>query len=308
MSGTILTGNFARLMQEGVMSTFGNTYAERPKDWMQIFADKTSGKNYEVMVQVEGYGLAAIKNEGDEITFDTRRQGFTPKFVMTTYGKGITVSEECMEDELYDIPIGQASSLARAMGITEETVSFNVINRAFDATALMIDGDGKSLIATDHQLGPTNTGTFSNKLSTDAAFAEASYEAILIQMDRAVDARGLPIKLQAMKLLGASENKFEFERVTGSVLQNNTANNAVNATSSIGSLRNGWMTTPFLTSTSAWFVTSDAPDGLCSFNRRALSFGEDDSFTTGNKRFKATQRYSKGWGDPRGIYGSAGTA
>lgn len=307
MSGTILTGNFPRLMQDGVESIFGNTYDERPKQWMEIFAEKTSSKNYEVLVQAEGYGLASIKPEGDEITFDSRRQGFTPKFIMTTYGKGFTVSEEAIEDNLYDIMLGQAASLARSMGITEETVSFNMLNRAFDAAYTMVDGDGKSLIATDHQLGPTNTGTYSNRLSTNAAFAEASLEALLIQIDRAQDARGLPIKLMPNKLVGASENRFEFERVIGSVLQNDTANNAVNAVGSLSAIRNGWLTSPFLTSTSAWFLTTDAPDGLCSFSRRAMKFGEDDSFTTGNKRFKATQRYSKGWGDPRGIYGSTGT-
>lgn len=308
MSGTILTGNFPRFMQEGIADIFGNTYAERPMQWMEVFANKTSEKNFEVLAQAEGFGLASIKPEGDELQFDTRRQGYTPKFVNTTYAKGFVVSEEAIEDNLYDIMLGQASSLARAMGITEETVSFNILNRGFDSAYTMIDGDGKELIATDHQLGPTNTGTYSNKLSTDAAFAEASLEALLIQIDRAVDARGLPIKLTPEKLIGASENRFEFERVIGSVLQNNTANNAVNATKSLGAIRNGWMTSPFLTSATAWFLTTDAPDGLCSFSRRAMAFGEDDSFTTGNKRFKATQRYSKGWGDPRGIYGSAGTA
>jgi hypothetical protein len=198
-------------------------------------------------------------------------------------------------------------SLARSMRVTEETISFNILNRAFDSAYTMVDGDGKELIATDHQLGPTNTGTYSNRLATNAAFAEASLEDLLIQIDRAVDARGLPIQLQPERLVGASENRFEFERVIGSVLQNDTANNAVNAVNSLGAIREGWMTTPYLTSASAWFIKTDCMDGLCSFNRVALDFRQDDSFTTGNLRFKARQRYSKGWGDPRGIYGCTGT-
>jgi hypothetical protein len=170
----------------------------------------------------------------------------------------------------------------------------------------MPDGDGQSLISTAHPLGPTATGTYSNRLQTDAAFSEASLEDLLIQIDRAEDARGLPVMLTPQKLVGPSELRFEFERVLGSVLQNDTANNAVNAVNSLGDIRQGWMTTPFLTSGTSWFIKTDAPDGLISYRRRDVTFGEDNSFDTGNGKFKATERYSAGWGDARGLYGSLG--
>ncbi|MDP6586767.1 MAG: hypothetical protein QF535_19075 [Anaerolineales bacterium] len=308
MAGTITTGNFPRLLQEGINATFDMNYNEREMAWKYIFDEKGSSKAFEVDVQTEGFGLAAAKPEGQEIQFDSRRQGFTPKYIHTTYAKGFVVTEEMMEDDLYQQAFNDAGSLGRSMRITEEVVSHNVINRAFNAAFTMPDGDGQSLISTAHQFGPTNTGTYSNRVSTDSAFSETALESLLIQIDKADDARGLPIMLQAMKLIGAPEQRFEFERVLGSVLQNDTANNAVNAMNAMGSVRDGWITSVYLTSPTAWFVKTDCPEGLCSFNRRALTFGEDNSFTTGNARFKATQRYSKGWSNPRGIYGSTGTA
>lgn len=306
MSGTIGTFSNPRLLQEGLKSIFGSEYNDRPLQWARVFDNKDSNKAYEVLAQMEGFGLATIKPEGQEVTFDTRRQGYTPKFIMTTVAKGFVVTQEEQEDNLYNQAQRDSRSLARSMRVTEETISFNILNRAFDSNYTMVDGDGKELIATDHQLGPTNTGTYSNKLASNAVFAEASLEDLLIQIDQATDARGLPIQLQPELLIGASANRFEFERVIGSVLQNDTANNAVNAVKSLGAIRNGWMTTPYLTSPTAWFIKTDVMDGLCSFNRVALDFGQDNSFTTGNLRFKARQRYAKGWGDPRGLYGSTG--
>lgn len=306
MSGTITTGNIPRFLQEGIYEVFGNNLKERPNYWKMIFDEKKSRKAFEVMAQLEGYGAASRKPEGQEVEFDTRRQGFTPKFIAYTYAKGFVVTEEAMEDCLYSVSLDDAKGLAKSMGVTREIVLHNFLNRGFNTSYVMPDGDGKPLLATDHLNGPTNTGTYSNKLSTAAAFSEASLEDLLIQIDRAEDARGLPAMVTPTKLIGPSELRFEFERVMGSVLQNDTANNAVNAVKSLSAVREGWMTTPYLTSSTAWFLKTDAPSGLCSFTRRATQFGEDNSFTTGNARFKATERYSGGWGDPRGIYGTEG--
>ncbi len=308
MAGTITTGNFPRLLQEGVNATFDMMYNEHPMLWSMIFDMKESGKAFEVDVQTEGYGLASIKPEGQEIQFDSRRQGFTPKYIHSTVAKGFIITEEMMEDNLYEIALADAGSLARSMRVTEEVISHNILNRSFNASFTMPDGDGRQLIANNHQFGPTNTGTYSNTLSTQSAFSETALEDMLILIDKADDARGLPIALQAEKLIGSPDQRFDFERVLGSVLQNNTANNAVNAMNAMGSVRNGWMTSVYLTSATAWWVKTDCPEGLCSFNRRALTFGEDNSFTTGNARYKATQRYSKGWTNPRALYGSQGTA
>lgn len=305
--GTITTGSIPRLLQEGIHDIFGDSYKEYPQMWKHLFYEKGSSKAFEIDVQVEGFGLATIKPEGQEVTFDSRRQGFTPKYIHTTFAKGFVVTEEAMEDNLYDISLGDSSNLATSMRQTEEVVSHQIYNRAFNAAALMIDGDGKSLIATDHPFGPSKTGSYSNRLSTNAAFSETSMEDMMIQIDRTVDARGLNIELIPLKLIGPSELKFDFERVLGSVLQNDSANNAVNALNSLSSIRDGWITSPYLSSVNAWYVRTNSPNGMCSFNRRKLSFGEDNSFTTGNARFKATQRYSKGWTDPRGLFGSEGT-
>lgn len=303
---TINRGSIPRLLQEGIASIFGDTYNERDYYWQQCFDVRGSTKAYETLQQMEGYGLATKKPEGQEITFDSRRQGFTPKFINYTYAKGFVVTEEAIDDNQYDIALGDAKSLARSMRITKETVHHNVLNRAFNSSYTMPDGDGKSLLATDHAYGASHSGTYSNKLAVAAAFSEASLEDLLIQIDRAEDARGLPVMLQPEKLLGASELRYEFERVIGSELQNDTANNAINAVRSLSAVRNGWATSPFLTSSTAWFIKTDAPDGLISFTRKEVAFGEDNSFTTGNARFKASERYAVGWGDPRGLYGTEG--
>ena len=190
MAATITTGNFPRLLQEGLYSTFGNTYDQREKLSQKIFAQKTSNKAFEVSAQVEGFGYAAEKPEGQELQFDSRRQGFTPKYVMTTYAKGFVATEEAIEDNLYDIMLGDAKSLAISMGVTEETVAWNILNRGFNSAYTMIDGDGQPLFSASHQLGATNTNTYSNLLGTAAAFSEASLEDLLIQIDKAVDSRG----------------------------------------------------------------------------------------------------------------------
>lgn len=302
MSGTIGTGNIPRLLQEGIHTIYGDSYNEREMLCYRIFTEKESKKAFEVDVQLEGFGLAAKKPEGQEVQFDSRRQGFTPKYIQATIAKGFIVTEEAMEDNLYDVALSDASALGKSMRVTKEIIHHNIINNGFNAAFVMPDGDGRSLFATNHLNGPTDTNTFSNRLSVTAAFSEAALEDLLIQIDKAEDARGKPINLQPELLYGAPDLRFEFERVIGSVLQNDTANNAVNAVNSLGSLRNGWMTSVYLTSPTAWYLKTDADAGLCSFTRRAMAFGEDNSFTTGNARFKASERYIPGWTDPRGCY------
>lgn len=302
MAGTITTGNLPRLLQEGINTVFGDSYKERPMLSYQIFDEKQSQKAFEVDVQFEDFGLASVKPQGQEIQFDSRRQGFTPKYIMSTIAKGFVVTEEALEDNLYNVAIGDASSLGKSMRITKEIIHHNIVNNGFNSAFLMPDGDGQPLFSTAHLNGPTNTGTYSNRLSVNTAFSEAGLEDLLIQIDKATDARAKPINLMTERLIGPPDLRFEFERVIGSVLQNDTANNAVNAINSMGSIRNGWFTSVYLTSPTAWFLKSDSEYGMCSFTRRSLAFGEDNSFTTGNARFKASERYQPGWTDPRGMY------
>lgn len=299
---TITTGNLPRLLTEGINAIYGDTYKERELLCYAIFDEKQSDKAFEVDVQFEDFGLAVRKPEGQEVSFDTRRQGFTPKYIMSTIAKGFVVTEEALEDNLYDVALGDAQALGKSMRVTKEIIHHNIINNGFNSAFVMPDGDGQPLFSVNHPNGPTDNGVFSNRLAVAAAFSEASLEDLLIQIDKAEDARSKPINLMPERLIGPPDLRFEFERVMGSVLQNDTANNAVNAVNSLGAVRQGWVTSVYLTSPTAWYIKTDAENGLCSFTRRAMTFGEDNSFTTGNARFKASERYQPGWTDPRGLY------
>lgn len=304
-SGTISTGSLPRLLQEGVANVFGNSLKEHVQKWDKMFATNQSTKAFEVDVQLEGLNRATSKTEGDDITFDSRQQGFTPKYIMTTFAKGYIVTEEALEDELYGQLNDGARALARVMSITKEIEGAAVYNNGFDATVTMTDGDGVALFNTAHSNGPSG-GTYSNRLTVDADLSEAALEDMLIQIQTIEDARGLPAALQAMRLLVAPANSFEAQRILGSVLQNDTGNNATNAVRDMNSVRDGFMSNPFLTDADAWFLTTDAPHGMKYYTRRAVRFGQDNAFTSGNARFKADERYDFGWSDGRGAFGSSG--
>jgi hypothetical protein len=305
MSGTISTGSVPRLLQEGVANVFGNSLKEHTPKWDKMFSVNQSSKNFEVDVQLEGFNRASSKPEGDDITFDSRRQGFTPKYQHTTFAKGYIVTEEALEDELYNQLNDGAKALARVMNITKEIEGAAVYNNGFDTGVTMVDGDGSALFSTTHVNGPSG-GTYSNRLTVDADLSEASLEDLLIQIQTITDARGLPAALQANKLIVAPANSFEAQRILGSVLQNDTGNNATNAVRDMNAVRDGFISNPFLTDADAWFLTTDAPNGLKYFARRAVRFGQDNAFTSGNARFKADERYSFGWSDARGAFGSQG--
>ena len=305
MAGTIGTGSVPRLLQAGVANIFGNSLKAHTNKWDKMFSMNKSTKNFEVDVQLEGFNRASSKPEGDDITFDSRRQGFTPKYPHITFAKGYIVTEEALEDELYGQLNDGARALARVMNITKEIEGAAVYNNGFDTGVTMIDGDGSPLFSTSHANGPSG-GTYSNRLTVDADLSEASLEDMLIQIQTATDARGLPAALQAARLVNAPANSFEAQRILGSVLQNDTGNTATNAVRDMNAVRDGFISNPFLTDADAWFLTTDAPNGLKYFNRRAVRFGQDNAFTSGNARFKADERYSFGWSDARGAFGSAG--
>lgn len=303
--GVVTTGNVPRLLQEGINSIFGRSYDEHPVEWDRIFDTSDSRKAFELDVQLEGMGLAERKPEGTDIAFDDFTQGFTPKYVALTYAKGYIATEEALEDELYDQLMVKAEALAFSMAQTKEVVGANILNRAFNAAFTMIDGDGVSLLNAAHVNGPSG-GTFSNQLTVAANLSESSLEDIDILIGKATDARGLKIALQATRLIIPTDLKFTAQRILGSVLQNDTANNATNALRDLDCIRDGFTLNHYLTSAQSWFVKTNAPRGMRHFNRRNVSFKEDNAFSTGNARFKADERYSFGWTDPRGMYGSAG--
>lgn len=303
---TISTGSIPRLLQAGVANIFGNSLREHPTKYDKMFATSSSTKAFEVDVQLEGFNRASSKPEGDDITFDNRRQGFTPKYVHTTFAKGYIVTEEALEDEQYGQLNDGARALGRVMRITKEIEGAAIYNNGFDTDFTMVDGDGLPLFSTAHVNGPSG-GTHSNRLTVDADMAEASLEDILIQIMKMTDARGLPAALQAVRLLYAPDNAFEAQRILGSILQSDSANHNTNAMKDMNSFRDGHMGNPFFTDADAWFVTTDAPKGMKYITRRAVRFGQDNAFTSGNARFKADERYDFGWTDDRGAFGSAGS-
>lgn len=306
MAGTIARGNAPRLLQEGVKKVFGQAYSEHPIEWNKIFDEDTSRKAFEIDVQFEGFGLASEKDEGGDIAFDTQRQGFTPTYPHITYGKGFVVTKEALQDELYDQFSKRARGLAFSMTQTKEVVGANILNNAFNGSFLQGGGDGVSLLNTAHVNGPTDGGTFSNILPVAADLSEASLEDLLIQIGQATDPRGLRIAIQGTRLIIPVQEMFEAQRILGSVLQNDTANNATNALRDMRAIRDGFVVNHYLTDTDAWFIKTNSPEGLKYYTRQAVEFGEDNAFTSGNIRFKADERYSFGWTDPRGIFGTPG--
>lgn len=303
--GTINTGSFPRLLQDGVRNVFGRKYDERERQWDKILDRHDSKKNFELGVQAEGFGLFDEKDQGDSITFDTRRQGFTPKYVHITYGKGYVATMEAIQDELYGEINASAESLAFSARQTEEQTGANILNRGFDATSTMIDGDGSPLFATNHVNGPSG-GTFSNQLAVGANLSEVAVEDLTTQIRETKDPRGLVIGLQPVRAIVHPRDQYNAQRIFNSVLQNNTGNNATNALRDTNAVRDGFTVNDYLTDTNAWFIKTNAPHGLKRYVRMAIDFGEDNAFTTGNGRFKAVGRWSDGWDDARGAFASQG--
>ena len=298
----ITTGNHPKLLWPGLNALFGTTYDDIPLQHTEVFETNTSDKNYEEDVELTGFGLAPVKTEGGGISYDSHTQGPTTRYTNVTYGLGFIETIEAVEDNLYkQRATSRTKMLARSMRITKETVMANIVNRAFDSN--YAGGDGKELLATDH---PSLNGTQSNELAVAADLSEASLEDLFIQIMNATDSRGLRIRLMPKKLIVPSNLTFEAERIVKSNLQNDTANNAINAIKAKGVLPDGVMTWQYLTDTDAWFVKTDAPESLKLFNRRAVSFAKDSDFDTDNFKHKATERYVGGWSDWRGLYGSPG--
>lgn len=308
MSGTINTGKLPRLLLEGLRNTFGQTYKEHAVEWDKLMDTMQSKKAYEKDQMVEGFSPAGLKSQGGSIEFDTMAQGYAPEYWNKTYAKGFIVTREMLEDELYGVLNKRARALAFSMRQAQEITAANIYNRAFDTNYTMTNGDGKPLLATDHPLGPTSGGTFSNKLSVGADLSEAAIEDLLIQIGNTVDSRGNKIQIMPERLIVPYDLMFEATRILKSTLQNDTANNAINAIKETGAFQKGMLASHYFTSPDSWFIKTNCPQGLQRFIRRGVEFREDNEFTTENARMKTTSRWSDGWSDPRGLFGSEGTA
>ena len=304
MAGPVIsTGSIPKLLWPGLNAIWGQEYKDLDQQWRDLYEVQTSDKNYEEDVLLPGFGLAPVKPEGMSTSFDTTQQGFTSRYTHVAYGLGFILTFEMIEDNLYEkAAMNQTGKLARSFKQTKENVAANPYNRAFNP--LYLGGDGVSLINASH---PTQSGLQSNILATPADLSEAALEDITIQIMNAVDDRGLRIALMGVSLHVAPANVFEATRILQSQLQNDTANNAINAVKAQGLFPKGVKVNNYFTDPDAWFVRTDCPDSMKFFERNRAMFAQDNDFDTSNLKYKGYERYSCGWSDWRGVYGSAGS-
>jgi len=247
--------------------------------------------------------LAPIKGEGNAVSYDTASQGFTSRYQHVVYALGFVITREMKEDDLYDV-IGarNSRSLAMSMNQTKETIAANIYNRAFDSS--YTGGDGVEMCSDAHV--NVAGGTYANELATAADLSEASLEQACIDLMGHTNDRGLKVNIMPSQLILPIQLVFEAERILSSTARVSTADNDVNALKSMGKFQNGVVVNHYLTDADAWFIRTTAPDGMKHFERRADDFVLDNDFDTDNAKFKASGRYSFGWSDPRGIFGSPG--
>ncbi len=291
-------------LEPGLNALFGLEYARYENQHTEIFTTETSDRAFEEEVMLSGFGSAPVKNEGAAVEFDDAVESFTARYTHETIALAFAITEEAIEDNLYDrLAARYTRALARSMANTKQVKAASVLNNGFTAGSFA-GGDGVALLATDHPL--VSGGTFSNELATPADLSETSLEQSLIDIGSFVDERGLKIALQGRKLIIPKELQFTAERIMKSPLRVGTADNDINALKNMGMIPEGYRINNFLTDTDAFFIMTDAPNGLKHFVRAPLRTAIEGDFDTGNTRFKARERYSFGFSDPRGIFGSPG--
>ena len=300
---TITTGSIAKLLWPGLNAIWGKEYTEHPVEYTAIVDVEDSTKHREEDQLMPGFGLAPIKTQGAAISYDTTSQGYTSTYTHVAYGLGFIVTREAIDDNQYEKKaLGGARDLAFSFRQTKENVVANLLNRGFNSS--YTGGDAKELLATDH---PIQGGTFSNELATPADLSEAALEDICIQIMNFVNDRNMKISIMPDSLIVPPALVFEATRILKSQLQSNSANNDINAMRSMGLFPGGVKVNHFLTDTDAWFVKTNAKNGLKLFQRTSPEFAQDNDFDTSNLKYKGYERYSTGWSDPRGIAGSAGS-
>ncbi len=301
-AGVITTGNHPKALWPGIKAIWGRQYDEHQTEYTDLFDEDTSDQAYEEDFEVTGFGLAPVKPQGESVAFDSETQGTVSRYTHVAYALGYIVTKEELDDNLYEQVSGRrAQALAFSMRQTKENVGANVYNKAFTGGAA--GGDGADLIDASH---PTRTGNQSNLLATAAELSEASIEDLIIQIMGATNSRGLKINLMPQSLHVSRQNWFEANRIMKSVLQNDTANNAVNALKATNSLPKGIKLNHYFTSSTAWFIRTNAPRGMVCYNRMSADFTKDNDFNTENAKAKCYERYSFYWSDWRGVYGTPG--
>ena len=287
----------------GLNALFGVEYAKYGEEHQEIYETETSERSFEEETKLSGFGSAPVKAEGASIAYDNAQEAWTARYTHETIAMGFSITEEAVEDNLYDsLSSRYTKALARAMAYTKQVKAASVLNNAFAAGTTY--GDGKALCATDHPL--VGGGTNSNRPSTGVDLNETSLENAVIQIAAWTDERGLLIAAKPKKLVIPPALQFVAERLMKTDLRVATADNDINALKSMGSIPGGYTVNHFLTDTNAWFMLTDVPNGLKHFVRTPLSTSMDGDFDTGNVRYKSRERYSFGVSDPLGIFGSPG--
>jgi hypothetical protein len=309
MSGVITTSSFAKSLFPGVNKWYGDKYNEFPVEWDKLFEKNSSKRAWEEDIGISGMGLLSQKAEGAGITYDSSRQGFTTRYNHVVYASGFIVTREAYEDDLYDVVGKQkAQGLAFSVRQTKEIIAANVYNRAFNTS--YVGGDSSTLIASAAGTASASHanvagGTWTNGPSTWVDLSEAALEQAVIDIAGFTSDRGLKIAVRPQSLIIPKELMFEADRILHSNGRVGTDNNDKNSLMSMGMIPT-IVVNHYLTDTDAWFIRTDAQNGMKYFERRGDEFTTDDDFDTENAKYKATFRCSFGWTDPRGVYGSLG--
>jgi len=288
----------------GLNALFGLEYARYGEEHKEIYETETSERSFEEETKLSGFSAAPVKNEGTAISYDNAQEAWTTRYNHETIALGFSITEEAIEDNLYDSLSGRyTKGLARAMAYTKQVKGASILNNGFNSS--YVGGDGVALFSTAHPL--VNGGTNSNTPTTQADLNETSLESAVIQIAGWTDERGLLIAAKPKKLIVPPSLQFVATRLLDTKLRVGTNNNDINAIENNGSIPEGYTINHFLTDVNAWFLTTDVPNGLKHFVRTPLQNSMDGDFDTGNVRYKARERYSFGWSDPLGVWGSSGS-
>ena len=298
----------AQLLKEllpGLNALFGMEYARYGEQHKEIYEQESSERSFEEETKLAGFSAAPVKNEGQAIAYDNAQEAWTARYNHETIAMGFSITEEAMEDNLYDsLSARYTKSLARAMAYTKQIKAAAILNTGFTGSGNPTYGDGQVLFSTSHPL--VSGGVNSNRPTTGADLNETSLEAAVIQIAAWTDERGLLIAAKPKKLIVPPQLQFVATRLLETSLRVGTTDNDINALKSNGSIPGGYTVNNFLTDTNAWFLTTDVPNGLKHFVRMPLATSMDGDFDTGNQRYKARERYSFGVSDPLGVFGSPG--
>ena len=289
-------------LEPGLNALFGLEYKNYANEHSQIFDTENSDRAFEEEVMLSGFGNASVKPEGQSVNYDAAQETFTARYTHETLALAFSITEEAIEDNLYDrLASRYTKALARSMANAKQVKAANVLNRGFNSS--YTGGDGLELFSTAHVIV---SGTEQNELSTAADLNETSLEQAMIDIAALTDERGLKIAAQGRKMIVPSALQFTAERLLKSVGRTGTADNDISAVVSMNVIPQGYVVNHYLTDTDAWFIKTDVPNGLKHFVRAPIKTAMEGDFETGNVRYKARERYSFGWSDWRGVFGSPG--